>query len=457
MASENGHVTITRLEIRNFQRIRAGVWDLAPGLQKLTSGGKNRAGKTSVLRAIRTLFEGAGAVPPVPVNTEADLSEDEAFVRGALSDGWTIRRVFTPGAPKGTLYVLGPDGGKHGQTKIDPWSTEGSFSPLSFFALSAGEQAEALLGIASDPDLGAKLDANAARDAELREERRPHNSEIQRLRKVPEPEGKRPEPIDVSAEMKRMGELQKQERVRQNAEREVDRSKESVQVAMDVHGRAVAEVQRLETLLKQARAEAASREAAVEDAETRLLEAEKEFEALPDPSEEMDEVRARIEQADRVHEELEPWKEWERAQAALEAHQAAAETLTDGIQANARARDELIAGAEFPIPGLDFTPEGEVTLNELPLEQASGRERVELAVMAAVAANPRLRTILVDEGNDLDAEGLEHLAELADEHGLQVIVARLGLEGAGELEIVDGFGPIPDQAAAEAEEEAAHA
>lgn len=463
--STNGKdgVTITRLEIRNFQRIRAGVWDLAPGLQKLTSGGLNKQGKTSVLRAIRTLFEGAGAVPPVPVNTEADLSEDESVVRAWLSDGWTIRRSFTE---RGSyLHVIGPDGGKHGQTRVDAWTESAAFSPLTFFNLRPSEQAEVLLGLASDPELGAKLDANAARDAELREERRPHNSEIQRLRKVPEPEGERP-PIDTSAEMKRMGELQKMERERGDKYREAQDALREVEASIrhaDATAEAIDDLERRIEALQQELSDAerllAKQQKYGDEKSAEVERLHDEHEALPDPSEEMEQVRARIEQADRVHEALEPWKEWERAQAAFAEHREAADELTAEINANTLARDELIASAEFPIPGLDFTPEGVVTLNELPLEQASGRERVELAVMAAVAANPRLRVILVDEGNDLDAEGLEHLADLADEHGLQPIVARLGLEGRGELEVVDGWGPLPedDEEAEEEREEEAQA
>lgn len=452
MSDEHGHVTITRLEIRNFQKIRAGVWDLAPGLQRLTSDGRNRQGKTSVLRAIRTLFEGAGAVPPVPVNTDAE-PDDEAFVRGALSDGWTIRRSFTE---RGSyLYVIGPDGGKHGQTKIDAWTDGAAFSPLSFFNLRPSEQAEVLLGLASDPNLGEKLEENAAEDEALREERRPHNSEIQRLRKVREPEGERPEPIDVSAEMKRMGELQKMERERGDALRDAEAKAERARGLKNRVENFDAEIAELERRLDELRGQRETARAdhlsAQEAAKTTLAAARK----MEDPSDEMDEVRARIERADAAHEALEPWKEWERAQTLLEKHQEVAAELTSKIQVTQNERDELIAGAEFPIPGLDFTPEGEVTLNDLPLEQASGAERVELAIRAAVADNPRLRVVLVDEGNDLDADALERTAELAREHELQVIVARLGLEGAGELEVVDGWGPVPEDAEdedAEAEE-----
>lgn len=487
---------IVRLEIRNVQRIRAGVWDLGPGLQRLTSGGKNRQGKTTVLRAIRMLFEGAGAVPPEPVNADADLTQDEAFVKAWLSDGWTICRTFTE-AGKSYLHVVGPDGGRHGQSRIDDWTSvhpgrpkkEGAatFNPLSFFALKPAEQAEVLLGLSSDPDLKAKLDQNAAEEAELYEKRTDWIRDQRRYSAVPEPEGPRPDPIDVSAEMKRLGELQAIERELQDAVRSVDRARDAarrqaadaqrnaghavekaeagVQASQDIATRAAARVLALRRELELAEAEANRASQGANDALRNLAAAKDALAALetadaaaaaipdptdlpPDPADEMAEVRARIEMAGRRDQELRPWKDWDEAQILWEEAKDGAQKLTARIDKVREARAAILAAASFPIEGLDFSTAGHVLLNEHPLEQASGREGVELCVMAAIAANPRLRTILVDEGNDLDAEGLERLAELAKEHHLQVILARLGIEGRGELEVIDGMSVAPPPAEA---------
>lgn len=439
---EQETMRLTRLEIRNFQRVRGGVWDLTDGLNRLTSGGKNRQGKTTVLRAIRTLFEGEGAVPEVPINLEADLSEDEAVIRGWLSNGWTLRRTFTE---KGTyLQVVGPDGGKHGANRVKPWFGGGSFDPLSFFAMRPAAQAEALLGLASDPNLKEKLDANAAREAALREERTPVLSERNRLRSVPKPEGERPEEVSTDAEMGRMGELQAKERERQDALRAVQRADDLHVQAGRHEFEAANRVKELQAHLARAEEVLEDRRAATAEAEAALAVAQEHALTLPDVSDAIAEVHQRIRSAEAVQRSLEPWRAWERAQEDLEGVVAEAARLTAAIEATKEEREQLIASAEFPIPGLDFTADGTVILNGLPLDQASGRERVELAVLAAAAANPSLRTILVDEGNDIDAEGMERLVQLAEEHDLQPIVARLGLEGAGELEVVDGWGPLPE-------------
>ncbi len=128
------HITMTRLEIHSFQRVRVGVWDLTPGLQQLTSNGLNKQGKTSVLRAIRTLFEGAGASPKEPLNKDDD--GDEAWVRAVLSNGWTIMRKFTHANPKGYLSVVNPDGLTGAQRNIQPWLGGRAFDPLSFWSMT---------------------------------------------------------------------------------------------------------------------------------------------------------------------------------------------------------------------------------------------------------------------------------------------------------------------------------
>lgn len=448
----SGPKTITRLEIRNFKRVRAGQWELRPGLNRLTSGEKNRQGKTSILHAIRTLFEGAGAVPPVPVNTEADLSEDESFVRAWLKQGWSIERRFTE---KGTyLYVTGPDGQgrKAPQRIIDNWTNrwgretgnDGGFDPLTFYALKPENQAEILLSLSSDPELKRKLDENAEREQRIYEERTPRISEKRRLAAVKEPAGERPDPIDVSGEMKVLGKLQREQRERQDAERGLRRLEDERRQNLEAQAKARSRVRQLEEALESAREEVESSVERGEQIAEAIAGQSRALEDATDPAARIAEVTDRIERADQVQKALEPWREWERAQEKLAEETEAVERLTEELREVRKERTDLIANAEFPIEGLDFTPEGEVRLNGLPLEQASGRERIELAVMAAMESNPGLGVILIDEGNDLDQDALDWLHEMALENGLQPIVARLGLEGPGELEVVDGWGPVPE-------------
>ena len=103
----------------------------------------------------------------------------------------------------------------------------------------------------------------------------------------------------------------------------------------------------------------------------------------------------------------------------------------------------LLADAGIPVEGLSFDEEGEIILNGRPLAVASGSEKIQMAVDVAVAADPDLKACLVDEANDMDLEMMEALYERALATGFQIFVCRIGLEGKGHVEVVDGCATVP--------------
>ena len=159
---------------------------------------------------------------------------------------------------------------------------------------------------------------------------------------------------------------------------------------------------------------------------------------LVDPAAELEAVRERLNQASEVDKALQPWTEYDRAQASLTDATKRVGELTARMEAVKDEERELIAGAGIPVEGLTFEPEtAEPLLNGRPLEVAGGAERIRMAVAVAIAVDPKLRVCLVDEANDLDLDALEALDELAGEHDFQVWGCRLGIEGPGEV-IVEG-------------------
>jgi hypothetical protein len=90
------------------------------------------------------------------------------------------------------------------------------------------------------------------------------------------------------------------------------------------------------------------------------------------------------------------------------------------------------------VDGISFAPDGAVLLNNRDLAVASGFERIRMAFRVAVAANSRLKAVLVDEGNDLGLDGLKELDALCHETGIQGFLCRIGLEGPGEIVVEDG-------------------
>jgi energy-coupling factor transporter ATP-binding protein EcfA2 len=431
-------ITAIGLKVESFHRLRAAEVELIPTDGLIRVSGKNGAGKTSLLRAIKAALGGAGEIlGEATVNEEAE--DGRASVTLKLSNGFTVERRFTEAAPKGYLTVIGPDGGKHSQGKLAEWLGPLSFDPSAFFSLHPDRQREILLSLGEDPGLPAKLDQIRAARAERYRVRTPWIAQQRRARQVQEPGGERPEPIDVSAELTKMGELQAKDRARQDMFRSAENAKRQADQHEREFKQADARVVELERRLEEAKAHAVNmaKRAKASEGEAKKLRAE--ALAFPDVMPDIEAVRARINEADRVQQALRPWEAYDGAQAELEEAEAAIQALTAEMETMDAQERELIRSAGMPVEGLSFAEDGSPLLNGRPLSVASGAECARLAVAVAMAARPELRICLLDEeANGLDLDALEALDALAKEHGFQIWACRLGLEGSGEVVVEDG-------------------
>ena len=84
----------------------------------------------------------------------------------------------------------------------------------------------------------------------------------------------------------------------------------------------------------------------------------------------------------------------------------------------------------FPVPGLGFDDDG-VTLNGLPLDQASGAEQLRVSLAMGLALNPTLRVILIRDGSLLDSRSIAMVQEMATEAKAQVWLESVGTGGVG--------------------------
>jgi len=122
------------------------------------------------------------------------------------------------------------------------------------------------------------------------------------------------------------------------------------------------------------------------------------------------------------------------------------ERLTSQIEQLKAYKLRLIKQAKLPLPGLGFE-DGRVIYNGLPLDQASGREQIEISCAICLAQHPKIGIVTIDVGwSELDNDGKEVVREFARKTGAQIWVTMVkeepGQEGfhivAGELAAVDG-------------------
>jgi hypothetical protein len=79
-----------------------------------------------------------------------------------------------------------------------------------------------------------------------------------------------------------------------------------------------------------------------------------------------------------------------------------------------------------------------VTLNGIPLGQASAAEQLRVSVALAMAANPKLRVLRILDGSLLDTESLAIIGELAKENDFQAWIEVVDESGKVGIVIEDG-------------------
>lgn len=431
-------ITIAHIEVRNFRRITIAEAriDKEHGLVRVT--GKNRAGKTSLLRGIAATLGGAKLIDD-PENTIRDGAEEGAYTRIRLTNGFTVQRKFSPAAPKGYLTVEGADGGSHGQKKLDEWVGRLSFDPLAFFELDDKKRASVLLSLAEDTDLPAKLDAKRQERQQCYDDRTPLIVERRKLTATQVPEGVRPEPLNLAEDMRYLQQFQGEQEQRAGVGRKLDNARHELRVHEHALNEIDSDIARLEQKIAELRGERELTTERVEESKGEIATLEAAYESMPDRTEEIRAVHEHIAEADTINEALAPWLEYDRAQERLVALGDEIKSYNDALAQIDAEINELVANAGIPVPGLTFDEHGMPLIGGKPFSAASGAERTRTAVAVALAANPDLRICLLDEeSNGLDLDALAELDRLATEHQFQIWAVRIGLEGPGEIVVEDG-------------------
>lgn len=429
---------ITAVHVEDYKRIRKV--ELRPDADRtlLLIGGKNAQGKTSLLDALTVAFGGKAAAAADPVRHGAEMAD----IRVELDNGAiTVRRTIEPdGSSKlevreDGVTVRAP------QAMLDKLVGARFLDPLAFLAMSAKDQRAQILAMVGDADRLAEL---AKKRTRAEDARRDHGRDLKRseaqLAGMPEVDDDLPEDgVDGSgqlvAEMNRLAETI---RARDAAESRARAAAAEVDRFGARAARIAGEIARLQQELE---AEEAAGKKAVErwEEEKEILQklrtaaagAEARRAALSQQAAQIDarnRERAESEAAARRRAGLvEEVKN-------LRAKHAEAEAAIVAVD---QRRAEILAAAALPVPGLSIDDDG-VTLNGVPFVQASGAERLRVAMGLAMSTAPGLRDVWVRDGALLDEESLRDVAELAEKLGVRVWMERVGAGDPGAVIIRDG-------------------
>jgi hypothetical protein len=252
-----------------------------------------------------------------------------------------------------------------------------------------------------------------------------------------------PSPVNL-AEL--VDELSRAEQINHNVselEREAMEAENQHQVANAGLTRALDEAKRLESLLLAANSEIQHCDRLVDMAKNNALNAQE----RANRAERIDNtaIKARISAAQQINAAAAAVEERNRKAGELSVLEDDSGNLTAHLQELEAKRAALLSGCDMPVPGIGFDADG-VTLNGLPLEQASAAEQLKLGVAVACAMNPALKVMLIRDGSLLDDESLALIEQMAETHQAQIWIERVGNDGKCTVVIEDGaaFSQIED-------------
>lgn len=424
---------IVRLQSENVKRLVAV--DIRPDGSLVLLGGKNAQGKSSVIDAIEMALGGAKKIPAEPVRK----GQRRAKTVIELDNGLVVTRTFDAGGAGGSkLEVRDKNAAgaaqKSPQAILDALVGAISFDPLAYSRKDPKEQAKLLREIA-----GVDTTAMDGERAALFEERTEQNREVKRLKAqvdtAPYHADAPKQPVSVAALTEQLEMANAGKAANDTVRREASTADQEVKAAVSRLEEIDEELAAMRDRLAEAEQERAEQASAVEEARRQAADLRERVAQLADPD--TASVREQLRTAEETNRKVRENAAKAELENKLTAAERAANLKTDAIARIDEERAKMLGAAKFPVPGLGFDADG-VTLNGVPLNQASQAEQLQLSMAIGLACNPTLRVLLVREGSFLDEDALALVAKWAEEHDVQCWLERVGDKDASAIIIEDG-------------------
>lgn len=429
---------IVHLIAENVKKLRAV--EISPQGEIVTISGRNNQGKTTVLDAIWM------ALDHTRVDAVMPIRKGESKARIVLDLGEIIveRKFNEKGSSLSVESAAGARFTKP-QQMLDGLIGKLSFDPLAFARMDERGQFDELKRVVKlDVDIN-ELDALNKGDFAKRTD---HNRDAKQKRAQADgiivAAGLPDAPLDEQA---LLDEMERATTTNTGIEQRRVRREQAVQGIADA--RAMVEAKRKEAAALRAQADeidrAATEMAANADATQKKLD---EAETLPALINVAD-IRVKHTHAKQVNEKLAQRDRRNALVKEAEGIEAQSAELTTKIEAREKAKHAAIAAAKMPVEGLGFG-DGIITFDGVPFSQASTSVQIRVSLALAMAANPRLRVIRMQHGNDLDDEGLAIVTQMVKDNGYQLWLEKVDSSGKlgiviedGAVIAVDGEAPPP--------------
>lgn len=401
--------------------------DITPADHLNVIGGKNGAGKSSLLNAICAALAGKGGMPAEPL--KRGEKKGEIVVKLDRDGGAiTVRRKLSADG-KTSLVIEGERGTRFTkpQAMLDELVGAVGFDPAAFCRLDPKKQAEQLREL-----VGLDLSDLDGQRLRVFEERTEVNRDVKRLEGQAAGNPVNPDLPDSETSVSEL--LNKLETARGH-NREVGNAQAAVQQTEHRISEIARESEQLAVRIEHLESELAAAKSEMkrmEQQQGREAELLKEQQAAADAMEEIDcdPIHQQINGAEAANAAVRANRQAREIAAELQSRKADSERLTDQLAEIDEQKRERLAAADWPIDGLGFA-DGTVTYNGLPFSQASSAEQLRVSLAMGMAANPSLRVLMIRDGSLMDDDTMAVVRELAEQHDFQVWIERVSSTGEG--------------------------
>lgn len=423
---------VVELRAENVKRLSA-VKIRPDGAAMVVVAGENEAGKSSVLDSIQMALGGTKAAPEQPVRK----GHERAMIVLDLGD-LVVTRVFH--ASGGTsLKVTNRDGMAYPspQALLDGLIGRLTFDPLAFAEMDAEQQAKTLRALAGIDTTDLDLEHKRLYDERTLVNRDAKQAEAAAA-KAPSYPGVPSAVVDSVALVQALSEADREAALAAAAQSEVAKIHGQLTARRQAVAACEKAIERLREQMATAEEDLMIAEAAAQQAETMLSAAKSAARHVAGHVPNRDALRSELADIEQTNAKVRDNQR--KAELLKDAAQkkATSERLTARLNDIAVEKAQMLERAKFPIDGLGLGEVG-VTWNGLPFSQASTAVRVRVSVAIGLALNPKLKILLVRNGNDLGSKNLTLIAEMAAQAGAQVWLERIaGGEGQTTVVIEDG-------------------
>lgn len=422
------------LTVENFMGLKA--LRVRPEGKAVVLGGDNAAGKSSGLQAFLAAIGGKKACPSEPVRKGEDRAEiildlDEIVVKRVFRASGTTDVVVE--SKEGAVF-------RSPQALLDGLFNEVTVEPEKLLtdATSRRELLRALVG--------ESLDAGDAERARLYEERRDLNREVKRLQAhAASIEQALPVAADqIPTAPVSSADILARIRAIEEANREIDREERERQQMDDRLAALTRQLDKADETILQLETELARIVAIRSSVADAMQQEQSSIAALPSlPTRQTTDALAAqlstIEQTNAAVRDRDSLVAARQAAADAEAASAEKTARIDAIDAEQTA---ALAAAIEGVVDLGWAA-GDLVYHGVPFAQCSTTEGLTVVVELAMAANPKLRAVLVRNGSLLDEAHVEHILTMCDANGYIPLIERVGHDKFTTIYLRDGEVGIP--------------